>query len=69
MSTKTAVDGEASTEALTDTMSPASTPGETAGAVTEALLSFAEGRTLIVATHDPALAARMDRVIRLGETP
>ena len=42
---------------------------ETAGAVTEALLSFAEGRTLIVATHDPALAARMDRVIRLGETP
>lgn len=40
---------------------------QTAAAVTEALLSFAEGRTLIIATHDPALAARMDRVIRLGE--
>ncbi|MEW6256642.1 MAG: thiol reductant ABC exporter subunit CydD [Pseudomonadota bacterium] len=39
---------------------------ETAAAVTQALLTFAEGRTLIVATHDPVLAARMDRVIRLG---
>lgn len=39
---------------------------ETAAQVTDALLTFAEGRTLIVATHDPALAARMDRVIALG---
>jgi len=38
----------------------------TAGEITEALLSLARGRTLIVATHDPALAARMDRVIRLS---
>lgn len=36
-----------------------------AAAVTEGLLRLAEGRTLLVATHDPALAARMDRVVRL----
>ncbi|MEW6123062.1 MAG: thiol reductant ABC exporter subunit CydD [Pseudomonadota bacterium] len=41
---------------------------ETAAEVSAALLAFAAGRTLIVATHDPALAARMDRVIRLGES-
>lgn len=37
---------------------------ETAHAVTEALLAFPG--TLVVATHDPVLAARMDRVIRVG---
>lgn len=36
---------------------------ETADAVTEGLLRLARGRTLIVATHDPRLIARMDRVI------
>lgn len=40
---------------------------ETAAAVTAGLLAArAQGVTLVVATHDPALAARMDRVIRLG---
>ena len=38
---------------------------ETARQITEALLQIAKGRTLIVATHDAALAARMDRVIAL----
>ena len=39
----------------------------TAQLVTEGLLTeAARGATLIVATHDPALAARMDRVIDLG---
>ena len=39
----------------------------TAQLVTEGLLAeAARGVTLIVATHDPALAARMDRVIDLG---
>lgn len=38
----------------------------TAADVTEALLTLAEGRTLIVATHDPALAGCMHRVIRLA---
>lgn len=39
----------------------------TAQAVTDGLLvEAARGATLIVATHDPALAARMDRVIDLG---
>lgn len=39
----------------------------TAALVAEGLLAEAErGVTLIVATHDPALAARMDRVIDLG---
>lgn len=39
---------------------------ETAGAVTEGLLALASGgATLLVATHDPALASRMDRQIVL----
>ncbi len=38
----------------------------TAAAVTETLLALAEGRTLLVATHDPLLAARMSRVVDLG---
>jgi ATP-binding cassette subfamily C protein CydD len=40
---------------------------QTAAAVTEALLALAKGRVLIVATHDPVLAARMDRIVRLDE--
>jgi ATP-binding cassette, subfamily C, bacterial CydD len=39
----------------------------TAAMVTDGLLAEASrGTTLIVATHDPALAARMDRIIHLG---
>lgn len=38
----------------------------TAHAITDGLLDLAEGRTLIVATHDPELASRMDRIIRLA---
>ncbi len=37
----------------------------TADRVVDALLQIAEGRTLIVATHDARLAQRMDRVIEL----
>jgi ATP-binding cassette subfamily C protein CydD len=37
----------------------------TSADITDALLAFAVGRTLIVATHDPALAARMDRIVHL----
>ena len=37
----------------------------TAAEATEALLAAAEGRTLVLATHDPVLAARMDRVVCL----
>ncbi|WP_082766121.1 thiol reductant ABC exporter subunit CydD [Paramesorhizobium deserti] len=37
----------------------------TAARITESLLALAEGRLLIVATHDRALAERMDRVIML----
>ncbi|MCF4165892.1 thiol reductant ABC exporter subunit CydD [Zavarzinia compransoris] len=39
---------------------------ETAAEVTAGLLRLTEGVTLIVATHDPALAAAMDRTIRIG---
>ena len=39
--------------------------GETADAVTRSLLALSEGRTLIVTTHDPVLAGRMDRIIDL----
>lgn len=35
----------------------------TAAQVMQSLLQLAQGRTLIVATHDPLLAARMDRVV------
>jgi ATP-binding cassette subfamily C protein CydD len=38
---------------------------ETAERVTDALLTLARGKTLIVATHDPVLAARMHRTISL----
>ncbi len=40
----------------------------TARDVTDGLLRLAEGRTLILATHDPALIARMDRTIVLDRT-
>ncbi len=36
---------------------------ETAALVTDNLLQLAKGRTLVVATHDPVLAARMDRIV------
>lgn len=39
---------------------------DTAAEVADGLLELARGRTLILATHDPLLAARMDRVIPLG---
>jgi ATP-binding cassette subfamily C protein CydD len=39
----------------------------TAGEITDMLLEIAEGRTLIVATHDPVLASRMDRIVMLGD--
>ena len=39
----------------------------TALAVTDGLLAqYAKGATLVVGTHDAALAARMDRIIRIG---
>jgi ATP-binding cassette subfamily C protein CydD len=41
----------------------------TAAAVTDSLLALAKGRTLIVATHDPRLAERMHRTIRIDEEP
>ncbi|MBV7408422.1 ATP-binding cassette domain-containing protein [Maritimibacter sp. DP1N21-5] len=41
--------------------------GATAGAITDALLTLAaRGTTLIVASHDPALIARLDRVIEVS---
>lgn len=41
---------------------------ETATRVIDALMALAHGRTLLVATHDPVLAARMDRVVSLDDT-
>lgn len=38
---------------------------ETAENIANHLLAFAKGRTLIVATHDPLLAHRMDRIVYL----
>ncbi|MGG6895578.1 thiol reductant ABC exporter subunit CydD [Rhizobium sp. BR 315] len=38
---------------------------QTASAITDALLALAKGRILIVATHDPVLAGRLDRIVRL----
>lgn len=40
---------------------------ETAQSITGHLLSIAKGKTLIVATHDPVLAARMDRIVTLPQ--
>ena len=39
---------------------------ETAQRVTDALLQLAVGKTLIVATHDPVLAARLGHVVQVG---
>lgn len=39
----------------------------TAAEITESLLDLAKDRMLVVATHDPRLAARVHRVITLGE--
>lgn len=41
---------------------------ETAREIAESLLRISAGKTLVVATHDPVLASRMDRVITL-QTP
>lgn len=38
----------------------------TASCVIDSLLALSHGRTLVVATHDPALAARIGRVITIG---
>ncbi|WP_295809614.1 thiol reductant ABC exporter subunit CydD [uncultured Nitratireductor sp.] len=38
---------------------------ETAQEITESLLRISRGKTLVVATHDPVLAARLERVITL----
>lgn len=38
---------------------------DTARRVTDALLQLAQGKTLLVATHDPVLAARLGRVVEL----
>ena len=38
---------------------------DTARRVTDALLQLARGKTLLVATHDPVLAARLGRVVNL----
>ena len=38
----------------------------TAADITESLIHLAKGKTLVVATHDPRLAARMQRVIAIG---
>jgi ATP-binding cassette subfamily C protein CydD len=40
---------------------------DTAAGVIDALVELARGRTLIVATHDLALAARLGRIVRIGE--
>ncbi len=39
----------------------------TAAEITENLIALAKGKTLVIATHDPRLAARMQRVITIGE--
>jgi len=41
----------------------------TADDITESLLALAKGKTLLVATHDPRLAARMGRTIHLDPEP
>ena len=40
---------------------------DTAASVIDALVELAQGRTLIVATHDLTLAARLGRIVRIGE--
>lgn len=43
--------------------------GETAERVVQALVQLAQGKTLIVSTHDPVLAARLGRVVPIGGRP
>lgn len=40
---------------------------DTGAEIAESLIDLAKGKTLVVATHDPRLAARMQRVIAIGE--
>ncbi len=40
---------------------------DTAQEITDNLLALSRGKTLIVATHDLTLAARMDRIVRFGD--
>src|SRR5690606_37550708 len=40
---------------------------ETAKDLTEQLLRFAQGRTVVVATHDTYLAQKMDRIIVMSD--
>lgn len=42
---------------------------ETAARVTDALLTLAQGKTMLVATHDPVLAARLHRSVTIGAAP
>lgn len=42
---------------------------DTAAKIIEALLELGREATLVIATHDPALIARMDREIQLGTQP
>jgi ATP-binding cassette subfamily C protein CydD len=42
---------------------------QTAEDITESLLILASGRTMVVATHDPVLASRLDRIIDLRTAP
>nr|WP_245445783.1 thiol reductant ABC exporter subunit CydD [Rhizobium album] len=39
---------------------------QTAAGIVDGLMALSQGRTLIVATHDPLLAARMDRIVDLS---
>lgn len=39
---------------------------ETANDITRSLMVLARGKTLVIATHDPVLAAKMDRIIHLS---
>ncbi|MFT3731952.1 MAG: thiol reductant ABC exporter subunit CydD [Hyphomicrobium sp.] len=41
----------------------------TANDIAESLLTLASNKTVIIATHDLALAKRMDRIVRLGDWP
>jgi ATP-binding cassette subfamily C protein CydD len=41
---------------------------ETAKFIADSLLRLAQGKTLIVATHDETLANRMDRIVRLDSS-
>lgn len=40
--------------------------GDTERRVLDAVVAFARGRTLVVATHSPAVAQRMDRIFRIA---